>query len=60
MGPDHSYRGAGLVRDHSESAHNVFVVFIAGAIGLFLLGWDEEADVKFGGRWACYIWYRQR
>ena len=22
-------------------------------MGLFLLGWDDEADVKFGGRWAC-------
>ena len=33
--PDHSYRGAGLVRDRSESAHNVFVVSIAGAVGLF-------------------------
>ena len=34
--PDHSYRGAGLVRDHSETAHNAFVFFITGAIGLFL------------------------
>ena len=34
--------------------------FIGGAIGLFLLGWDEEADVKFGGRRACYMWYRQK
>ena len=22
-------------------------------MGLFLLGWDDEADVKFGGRCAC-------
>ena len=29
-------------------------------MGLFLLGWDEEADVKFGGRWPCFLWYRQR